>query len=172
VKKIVTACVYLVAALARGDGPAPVHPVRVCELLRDPSAWRGKDVAVIGRFSYRESGRYMSEEACESPAAVGGTVSVNSLRLSLDAKNAPKLPDSFDIDSTAAGRELKETRKATTLGKFRFGSLEYDRWAVVYGRVEPVAGGTAPAKSVKGLEPAPLVLVYRGDGMVFFISSE
>jgi hypothetical protein len=161
----------LAAGLVCAEGPAPIHPVRVCEILRDPAAWRGKDVAIIGRYSYRENGRYMSEEACESHPASGGTAWANSVRLTIDAKNAPKLPDNFDVDFTAAGRELRETRKATMLGKFRFGSLEYDRWAIVYGRVEP-ADGAAPAKAAKGLEPAPVLLVYRGDGMIFYVTAE
>jgi hypothetical protein len=150
--------------------------VRVCDIVRDPAAWRGKNVAVIGRFSFRENGRYMSEAACESRITTGSFTWPNSLRLSIDAKDGPKLPEGFDIDGAVADRMLKETRKATALGKFRFGSVEYDRWAVVYGRVEPSTEFASPPATLKvsksGMEPAPLVLYYRGDGLIFFIAAE
>ena len=46
----------------------------------------------------------------------------------------------------------------TKLHTFRFGTSDYDRWAVVYGRVE----------SDKAKTPA-VRLVYRGDGVVLFL---
>jgi hypothetical protein len=143
-----------------------VEPVRVCDVLADPTAFRGKAVAVVGRYSYRQQGRYLSEEACESAP---GVASPRSVRLAEDSAAAPRLPEGFDIDPAAAARKLRETRKATALGKFRFGSLDYDRWAIVWGRVEP-SEGTAAARSP--LEPAAMRLVYRGDGVIFFIASE
>jgi hypothetical protein len=150
--------------------------VRVCEVLANLSQYSGRTVAVVGRYSFRESGRYLGEDACESGAAPGTFAWPRVLKLSLDPKDAPKLPDPFDLDGAAADRKLKLIRKTTALGKFRFGSIEYDRWAIVYGRVERSLQpdlpppGSQPAKS--GLEPAPARLLYRGDGLIFFVAGE
>ena len=86
------------------------------------------------------------------------------LRITLDSKEAPHLPEPFDIDGAAADRLLQLVRKGTALGKFRFGSLEYDRWAIVWGRVERAPGNEA--------NPDVPRLLYRGDGLIFFISGE
>lgn len=166
----------VLAAVCRAGGPAPIQPVRVCEILRDPAAYRGKTVAVIGRFSFRETGRFLSEEKCENRLTTGEFAWPCALRLVVDGDNAPHLPESFDIDSGAADRSLREARKTTALGKFRFGSVEYDRWAIVYGRVETSAQYDSPPAGLRAaksnLEPAPFRLLYRGDGMIFFITPE
>jgi hypothetical protein len=171
---IITLSLFGIAGAA--DAPSPLEPMRVCEILHDLNAYRGKVVPILGRYSYRTSGRFLSEEACESKLSSGGFDWPNTLKLELDSKEGPALPAQFDIDGAAADRKTKAMRKATALGKFRFGSLEYDRWAIVYGRVEPVRAleGAPPGlqRSKSGLEPAPATLVYRGDGMIFFIAGE
>ena len=52
----------------------------------------------------------------------------------------------------------------TKLHTFRFGTSDYDRWAVVYGRVV----------SRKGLagQKAPADLLFRGNGVVIFLTTE
>jgi len=52
--------------------------------------------------------------------------------------------------------------KKTTLGKFRFGTADYDRWAVVYGRV----------MARKDDKKAAADLVFRGDGVIVFLTTE
>ena len=52
--------------------------------------------------------------------------------------------------------------KKTALGKFRFGTPEYDRWAVVYGRVV----------ARKDDKKAAADLVFRGDGVIVFLTTE
>jgi hypothetical protein len=144
--------------------------------MQNPAVWRGKTVAVVARYSFRENGRFLSEEGCENRPASGSFVWPAAMLVRLDASSGPKLPEGFDIDATATTRQLRLLRKATPLGKFRFGSLEYDRWAVAYGRVEEAPEFAAPPGTVKpgrqGPEPAPLHLVIRGDSLIFVIPGE
>ena len=53
------------------------------------------------------------------------------LWLTEDGNDGPRAPGSFEIDAAILNRKFEELRKHTTLGKFRFGSSDYDRWAVV-----------------------------------------
>lgn len=133
-----------------------VQPVRVCTVLQDLTSYTGKVVAVVGRFSYRHDGRFLSEETCES----GGSV----LPVAFDKKLAPKTPEHLEIGSLAVAKLLKQIQKTTALAKFRFGTPDYDRWAVVYGRVEP--GSSRPVVPNKG---AQAELICAGDSEVMFI---
>ena len=49
---------------------SPLAPVTVCEILKDLPIHEGKEVAVLGRYSFRQSGRWIAEQACDpaSPA--------------------------------------------------------------------------------------------------------
>jgi hypothetical protein len=142
-----------------------VQPVRVCTVLQDPDAYAGKVVAVVGRFSFRRDGRFLSEESC-------GTAG-NSLPVAFDQKLAPKTPEHLEIEASLVTKLLKQIQQTTALAKFRFGTPDYDRWAVVYGRVEP---GKQPRTVVLNTEsvPTPLEskhidLVCAGDSVVMFI---
>jgi hypothetical protein len=135
----------------------PVEPVSVCEVLRALPAMEGKTVAVLGRYSFRDSGTTLGEQSCD-PAVAGAA----QLRLREDVKDGPKPSGNLEVDAVGLRRKFAELRKRTSLGKFRFGSPDYDRWAVVYGRVE--AAGNTDGKS------APAILVFRGDGVVIFLS--
>jgi hypothetical protein len=139
-------------------------PLTVCEILRDLSASQGKTVAVLGRYSFRESaGSWVGEQACEPPVA-----STPQLLLVEDPKDGPKPPESFELDAPALRRKLSEMGRHTSLGKFRFGSPDYDRWAVVYGRLEP---HRADDKRTDDKRPAAN-LVFRGDGVVIFVKMD
>jgi len=137
----------------------PVAPLGVCEVLRDIPAVEGKDVAVLGRYSFRAGGRWMSEQACEAPAAAPP-----ELWLVEDSKDAPKLPEHFEIDGALLHKKMVEMERHTSLGKFRFGTPDYDRWALVYGRVEARKGDEA--------KKAPANLLFRGSGVVVFLAPE
>jgi hypothetical protein len=134
---------------------APLQPVRVCEVMQDLAAYAGKTVLVAGRFSFRESGRSLSEE-CDHKLA--------TLRLVYDPKTAPKSPERLEIDTTALSSKLKVIKASTSLGKFRFGSSDYDRWAVVYGRLQ-----TIPAKNAGAAQPE---LLYHGDALIVFLGDQ
>ncbi len=151
----------LVLLLAPCAAEAPIQPITVCEALKELPDLDGKAAAVIGRFSFRSTGRWMSEEACESKPAPGAIV------LADDSKSGPKPPQDFEINGETATRKWKSIAQHTKLHKFRFGTPDYDRWAIVYGRIEalktPAAAGDLKASAR---------LVYRGDGVVLFLPDD
>ncbi len=146
----------LVCLAAPGAEPALV-PFTVCEILHDKPAYEGKAIAVLGRYSFRQDGRWIAEQACESPSP-----DPPLLWLTEDAKDGPRPPNDFELDGAAVNRKLGDIRKRTSLQKFRFGTPDYDRWAVVYGRIENRPGD--PARK------AAAELVFRGDGVVVFLN--
>ena len=148
------AALVAVSALAED---APIVPFTVCEVVHDLASYEGKPTAVLGRYSFRHDGSWLGEQACDAPSAPPA-----SLWLAEDAQDGPRPPESFQLDAAALNRKLAEIRKHTSLGKFRFGSSDYDRWAVVFGRVE----NRKEAASKK----AAADLVFRGDGVVVFIN--
>ncbi len=150
------------AALFAGEGA--LEPVSVCELLAHPAEREGAVVALAGRFSFRENGRYVSEENC--PAAQGWP---GSIRLAFDDKEAPKAPPVLEIDAVVLNRKLKIIREHTALAKFRFGSPSYDRWAVIYGKIEfrrEFRDGKKPESDKGPLESAPARLLCHEGGIV------
>jgi len=58
-------------------------------------------------------------------------------------RTAAQAPGDFELDAVALSRKLALMQQHTSLGKFRFGTPDYDRWAVVYGRVETRKAETA-----------------------------
>ena len=128
-----------IGLLAYAEEPA-IRPIRVCEVLQDPAAYNGKVVAVVGRYSFRATGRFLSEENCgapNSPKSVDPSPHSTILPVAFDQKLSPKTPEHLEIEAGAVGKLLKLIQQNTALAKFRFGTPDYDRWAVVYGRVEP-----------------------------------
>jgi hypothetical protein len=132
-----------------------LDPVPVCEATSNWKTYDSKSVALLGRYSFRETGprkgRWLQQEGCQGKGVPG------MILLSLDTETAPKPPDQVAIDEPALEKKLSEMRQHTSLGKFRFGSADYDRWAVVIGRMER-----------RGEED--FRLTYRGDGAVFFLA--
>lgn len=123
------------------------EPIRVCDVLQNPTAFEGKTVALVGRYSFRQTERSLREEKCG--ASPGGAI-----RIEFDKKVAPATPDRLDFDGVVVQRLLKAVQQQTALAKFKFGTPDYDRWAVVYGRFETT-------KSLR--------LVCVGDSVVMFI---
>ena len=148
----------LLCAFAMAADP-PLVPLTVCEVLHDLASNQGKTVAVLGRYSYRESGRWMGEQVCDA-----GSPTPALLWLVEDSSDGPKPPGELDLDAVALNRKFAEMRLHTSLGKFRFGTPDYDRWAVIYGRVE-----TRKAEAAK---QAPANLVFRGSGVVVFLAAQ
>jgi hypothetical protein len=128
-----------------------LDPVPVCQATVNRKEFEGKAMALLGRYSFREGGpkkgRWLDQEGC------------GVIRLVLDAKNAPKPAEPVAFLEPALENKLATIRQHTTLAKFRFGSPDYDRWAVVIGRLEGSTG-------------QELQLVYRGDGAVFFLAEK
>ena len=124
----------------------------VCEILRELPANDGKTIAVLGRYSFRSSGSWVGEQSCQ-PALDGAA----TLTL-VEDKEAPKLPENYVLDAVALHKKLVEIQHRTSLGKFRFGTQDYDRWAVIYGKVEKRSGTSA--------------LLYRGSGVMLLLTGQ
>ena len=135
----------------------PIVPLTVCEVLHDLPSNEGKSVAVLGRYSFRENGLWIGEQACGA-----GSPTPPLLWLTEDSKEGPRPPGDFELDAVALNRKLAAIQQHTSLGKFRFGTPDYDRWAVVYGRVE--------ARKADAAKQAPANLVFRGSGVVIFLA--
>lgn len=125
--------------------------MRVCEVLERLSDFDGKVVAIVGRFSFRADGRSLGEDSCPTAAKPW-------LKVSFDKPSAPRTPLKLEFDSALVLQLVREIQRKTTLAKFKFGTQDYDRWAVVYGRVE--------ASRTPG---APPQLVCAGDSVVMFL---
>jgi hypothetical protein len=138
---------------------APLTPVTVCEVMRNLAAQEGKALAILGRYSFRFSGRSLEEQACDPAVTVPP-----QFRLVEDGQDGPMPPDSYELDAAELRRKLADIQKRTSLGKFRFGSPNYDRWAVVFGRVEAAKGADA--------QKMPANLAFRGDGVVVFLATQ
>jgi hypothetical protein len=160
VGRCVALALFLAAFATAADPPIP--PVTVCEILADLPAHDGKDVAVLGRYSFRRDGRWIGEDACDPASSVPPM-----LWLTEDSTDGPKPPANFEFDSAVLNKKFAALTRHTALGKFRFGNPEYDRWAVVYGRVVSRVSrkGDAPQKT-------PAELVFRGNGVVVFLTTE
>jgi hypothetical protein len=136
----------------------PLTPVTVCEVLADLKAYEGKDLAVLGRFSFRGDGRWIGEQACDTAVTAPPV-----LFLDENPTGAPKPPVDFELDAATLNKKFAALTHRTTLGKFRFGSTDYDRWAVIFGRIVPRAGEAA--------RKAVADLMFRGDGVVLFLTA-
>ncbi len=145
------ACAAALACASFAADP-PLTPVTVCEVLRDLPAHEGKDAAVLGRYSFRSSGTWVGEQACQPALSGAATLAL------LEDKDAPKLPESYTLDAVVLHRKLVDVQHRTSLGKFRFGTPDYDRWAVIYGRVEKRTGTAT--------------LVFRGSGVMVILTGQ
>jgi len=156
------------AELGAADPSLPV--VRVCEILRDLPSYHGKVVAVVGRFSYREEGRFLSEATCAS-AKSEGTPDRTALVVVYDSKSAPKPPHDLYFDRDLIDKELELIRRQTSLASFRFGSQDYDRWAVVYGRIEMSKDAAPRSKPPRNeFAPAAARIICSSNSMVVFLA--
>jgi hypothetical protein len=131
-------------ALAWQAGETPpelIVPVRVTEAVRDLEKLSGKMVAIIGRFSFRESGRYLSERPCDGDSGAEERV----IRVGFETAARSASITRVEFDGGAVRRELAAVKRCNTLKKIRYGSTEYERWAMVYGRIEQPGKSDEPA---------------------------
>jgi len=140
---------------------ASVRPTRVCEVLRRPAEYEGRAMMIVGRLSARGGERFLGEEKCGD----GGKAAL--LELHADAAAGPKPDGSIDVDTAAVERSVAEMKKSTALRNFPFGSGDYDRWALVYGRVEMSGSSEKPV----GDRFAGRV-VLRSDSLVIFLNDQ
>jgi len=137
----------------------PLVPLSVCEVLHELTALDGKTVVVVGRYSFRENGRWMGEQACEAAPSTPPLI-----WLTEDAKSAPKPPGDFELDAAILHRKFVDIQRRTSLAKLKFGNPEYDRWAMVYGRIE--------ARKGEAQKQAAASLVFRGTGVLVFMTPD
>ncbi len=153
------ACLLTACGLAYAADPQ-LAPVGVCEVLRNLAAWENKSATIVGRYSFRPTGRWVSEQACDP-----GVADPPQLWIVEDDKDGPRPPERFEIDAAAVRLKLTAIERHTSLAKFPFGSSPgYDRWAVVYGRIEARKGEDA--------KKAPANLVIRGSAVIVFLNAE
>ena len=144
--------IFLITVALQGQHVS-FKPVTVCEILKNPSQFNGKAIAVLGRLSSRSGVRSIDEEPC------------GALKLFGDPRSAPHLSGGFAVDDHTVKEKLKAIRVRTKLASFRFGTPDYDRWAIVYGRVK-IASAAEPAKKDSG------ELIYAGDGDVILLADD
>jgi len=146
--------------------------------MQDLPAYDGKVVAVVGRFSSRQTGRWLGEQTCAHKLVTGDREWPNAFWVVYDPADAPKPPAVLAVDAVLLAQKLRTVKQATSLTKLRFGSPDYDNWAVVYGRVETrkdlvtvTASGTRKNGFGYG-ESSPARLVCHGDAVVIFLNDE
>jgi len=130
---------------------APRTPLAtVCEVLKNPSAYEYKPVAVVGRFersvSLIDSLEYLAQEGC-------GTGRATRILITTDHYDGPAPPnDRPDLDPGNLAGKLANVRKTTALGTHkeprykmvdnRITFSEFvdvpNEWAVVYGRLAKI----------------------------------
>lgn len=156
----------------------PVQPVTVCEVLQNLAGYDGKVVAVVGRYSSRATGRWLGEQKCADKLVIGGQEWPNALWLAYDPNGAPQPPAVLEVDAVSLAKKLRTVKQGTSLTKIRFGSSDYDNWAVVYGRVETrkdlvTDGPSGPRKNGFGFgESSPARLVCHGEAVVIFLNED
>ena len=154
-------------------GETPLEPVTVCEVLKNPKLYDGRAVALLGRYSYRTDGRWIGEDACQPPENNQAAASPEIIWLSYAPDSAPRMVSGYTVDGAAVAQKILLVKKNTTLRKFRFGSSDYDRWAVVYGRIKVDEKNPAAAEKKESRPQAhngaPAELLYAGDGYVMFL---
>jgi len=156
-----TVWAVIVATCAFGlPAVAPVAPLTPCEIVRDLPVYDGKSLAVVGRYSFREKGRWVSEQTCATADPQRAAVPV--LSLIEDLNEGPKPPEQFELDGLVVQRKWAALQKSTQLGKFRFGTPDYDRWAVIWGRVQARKGEDAKTAAAN--------FIYRGNGVIFYLT--
>jgi len=166
-----------VCPLIEGAEPA-LQPVTVCEVLQGLSAYDGKVVAVVGRFSSRQTGRWLGEQKCDRKLVAGGQEWPNAFWVTYDPAAAPEPPTVLAVDATLLAQKLRAVKLGTSLTKLPFGSPDYDNWAVVYGRVETrkdlvTVTGSGTRKNGFGYgESSPARLICHGDAVVIFLNDD
>ena len=165
----------LYCAVAQAAEPR-LQPVTVCEVLQDLSAYDGKVAAVVGRFSYRQGGRWLGEQKCARKLVTGDQEWPNAFWVEYNAADAPKPPAVLAVDSALLAQKLRDVKIGTALTRLPFGSSDYDAWAVVYGRIETrkdlvVSAPGGARKNGFGLgSSSPARLVCHGEAVVVFLN--
>ena len=123
-----------------------LHPITVCELLADPTAYDGRQVALLGKWADSHfDGVWLSEDRCESRLITDGYEWPNEVWIRND-NSAPTPPKGLLVlDSHALDEKLASVHRTTSLGLEEIAFLGKDgggtrqvkqHWAVIFGRIE------------------------------------
>ena len=175
--RLATLLLLLVCPLIEAAEPA-LQPVTVCEVLQDLSAYDGKVVAVVARFSFRQTGRWLGEQKCAHKFITGDQEWPNAFWVVHDPETAAKPPAVLAVDAALLAQKLRAVKLGTSLTKLPFGSEDYDNWALVYGRIETrkdlitvTPSGTRKNGFGYG-ESSPARLVCHGEAEVVFLNDD
>jgi len=146
----------LLASAVLSPADRGIVPLTVCEVMRDLPAHEGQTVAVVGRYSYRTNAHWLDQQGCQPAPDLAP-----SLWLVENLNDGPKAPTVFQFDAAELDKRFLQVQQHTPLGRFRFGSTDYDRWAVVYGRVESRKGEDTTKFGAN--------LIIRGNAMIIFL---
>ena len=146
-----------------GFAEPPLQPVTVCEVLQNLQAYDGKVAAIVGRYSFRQAGRWLGEQTCDPKPAASPRQAPNSLWIAYDPAEAPKPPAVLAVDDALLAQKLRDVKHTTTLTRFHFGSSDYDAWALIYGRIEI---------RKTGADSSPARLVCHGEAEVVFLNDD
>ena len=136
-----------------------VRTATVCEVLASQKTFEGQPVAIVGRYSLRETGRLLGEDDCSyAGPATATAVKPAVVTLRLDRSGAPHLAAAFAVEAPKLDEKVRLVHAHSRLENFPFGTPDYDRWAVVYGKFE-----------IQAIQPARAVLHYAGDSYVVFL---
>ncbi len=139
-----------------------IVPMSVCELMRELPAHDGQTVALVGRYSYRSgAGRWVTQQGCSVTSGSDKEAGAPALWVLENPAEAPKAPDVFEFVASELDKKLAEVQAHTALGKFRFGVPDFDRWALIYGKVELRKGEDAKQYAAN--------LVIRSNAMIIFL---
>ncbi len=127
-------------------GTGGLAPITVCELLADPIAYDGKEIALLGKLADSHfDGVWLAEDNCPAQLISDGYVWPNRVWIT-GGSSAPIPPHGLLVlDPEALNQKLESVRKTTFLkmeeavfitkqgaepGMFR------QNWAVIFGRIE------------------------------------
>jgi hypothetical protein len=132
-----------VVALTGKDG---LKPITVCDVVANPNAYAGRDVAVLGRLGQTMEGAWLSEDHCEKQIETDGYVWPSSIWIAGD-RTAPDPPlGLLVLDGDALSEKVASVRGTTVLRTVKTVCWTpsekphqcevQENWSVIYGRIE------------------------------------
>ena len=160
-KTLPIAIVLFMAIAVCGQTTRPVEVVTVCEVLNDRASFNGRFVAVVGRLSATDEGRWLKDQ-CERPTKTDNYVWSDMISLEYDPEAPTARPHDFAIDQEVVDKKVAEL-------KSRFKRSKDLEWGIAYGRIATQEDlqiirrrdGTVAPDGFGHLGAAPAMIVYR-----------
>jgi hypothetical protein len=126
--------------------PGGMTPVTVCELLANPMAYNGKNVALLGRADNSNfDGSWVSQDNCTTKVITDGYIWPNQVAAGASGSGPAPPLGILVLDPDGLSRKLESVRRTTSLNmvKESFYSndgggtrLSKQEWTVIFGRIE------------------------------------